>query len=174
MDWKSIGSYFGLKVRANATPTPVTYSKIIVFVSLLDGLLWCSRYSSTISWVTLPVLQTPYPIAQKCLPQYLFDSSLNSIWSFLDVLPLSFFTMSLIERLGGYSICIWMWSLLTTPLSIRISCVTGLNNQVSASFLYVSFEYSVSIFCYPNNMCLHLADCMSCISHKDIVSLTHL
>lgn len=46
----------------------------------------------------LPVLHAPYPIAQKCRPQYSFSRCGNSCSSFLDVRPLSRFTSSLTYR----------------------------------------------------------------------------
>jgi hypothetical protein len=68
-----------------------------------------------------PVLQTPYPIAQKCLPQYFLLICGNSSCIRLDVLPLSFLTISLMVLLGRYSICRCTWSELTTPDSMIIS-----------------------------------------------------
>jgi len=104
---------YGLKVH--------NYSRIIFPVSPFDGSLWCSKYSCTISSVIFPVDHPPYPIAQKCLPQYRFFSFGNSSCKILDDLPFSFFTRLLIDNLAGYSMCICTWSLLTTPFSIRTS-----------------------------------------------------
>jgi len=84
-------------------------------------LLWCSKYAWTISSVIFPVLHAPYPVAQKCLPQYLFFSFGCSCWSILEVRPFIRFTIWLIEMRGGYSIWIWIWSLLTTPFKISTS-----------------------------------------------------
>ena len=93
-------------------------------LSRLLGSRWCSRYSCTISSVIFPVLQAPYPIAQKCLPQYLRFNSGYSCWSKREVRPFNRFTKSEIDFDGGYSICICTWSLLTTPLSILTSSVS--------------------------------------------------
>src|SRR5215208_1447985 len=89
--------------------------------SRLLGSRWCSKYSCTISSVILPVLQAPYPIAQKCLPQYRLFNSGYSCWSKREVRPLNRFTKSLIDFDGGYSMCTCPWSLLSTPLSILTS-----------------------------------------------------
>ena len=93
-------------------------------LSRLLGSRWSSRYSCTISSVMLPVLQAPYPIAQKCLPQYLRFNSGYSCWSKRDVRPFNRFTKSDIDFDGGYSMCICAWSLLTAPLSILTSSVS--------------------------------------------------
>ena len=92
--------------------------------SRLLGSRWCSRYSCTISSVILPVLQAPYPIAQKCLPQYLLFNSGYSCCNIREVRPLNLFTKSDSDFDGGYSMCICTWSLLTTPLSILTSSVS--------------------------------------------------
>jgi len=120
MDWKSIG-FLGTESPWLALLVFIRYSRIIGLLSELEGSLWCSRYSCTASSVIFPVLHAPYPIAQKCFHQYFFERSGNSIWSFLEVLHLSLFTIVEISKLAGYSICIWTWYLLTTHLRIRIS-----------------------------------------------------
>ena len=55
---------------------------------------------------------------------------------------------------------------------LDIFCVTDLNDEFSASFLYITFEYLVSVLCDPYNMSLQLTDGMTVSSHMDI--LTHL
>jgi len=50
--------------------------------------------------------------------------------------------------------------------------ITNLDDQISASFLYLTSEYMVSIFGNPYNMSLHLTDGMTTSSHPNIV--THL
>jgi hypothetical protein len=92
--------------------------------SRLPGSLWCSRYSCTISSVIFPVLHAPYPIAQKCFPQYRRFNSGYSCCNNREVRPFIRFTKSEIDFDGGYSICICTWSLLTTPLSILTSSVS--------------------------------------------------
>ena len=55
---------------------------------------------------------------------------------------------------------------------LDIFYVTDLNDEFSASFLYIAFEYFISILCDPYNMGLQLTDGMIVSSHMDI--LTHL
>jgi len=55
----------------------------------------------------LPVLQAPYPIAQKCRPQYRFRRCGYSCCNIRDVRPLNRFTKSDSDFDGGYSMCIW-------------------------------------------------------------------
>jgi len=95
----------------------VSYSRLL-------GSRWCSRYSCTISSVMFLVLHAPYPIAQKCLPQYRRFNSGYSCCNMREVRPLNLFTKSDSAFDGGYSMCICTWSLLTTPLSILTSCVS--------------------------------------------------
>src|SRR5680860_848653 len=71
-----------------------------------------------------PVLQQPNPIAQKWRPQYLFFSSGNSCCSFRELRPFNFLTRSLTLSEGRYSICMWTWSLETTPFRIDTSCAS--------------------------------------------------
>ena len=117
MHWKCIGCDW------TESPEP-GYSSIMFPFSLFEGFRWCSRYSCTISSVTFPVDQPPYPIAQKCRPQYLFFKPGNSCWRIREVRPFIRFTKSLIDNFGGYSICTWIWSLLTTPFRICTSSVS--------------------------------------------------
>ncbi len=100
------------------------HSSMNSLLSRLLGSRWCSRYSCTISSVMLPVLHAPYPIAQKCLPQYLRFNSGYSCWSNREVRTLNLFTKSEIDFDDGYSMCICTWSLLTTPFSIFTSSVS--------------------------------------------------
>ena len=121
---------YGLKVHRLLGGLKVhSHSSMIFPVLPFDGSRWCSKYSCTISSVILPVDQPPYPIAQKCRPQYRFFNSGNSSCNLLDDLPFIRLTKSLIDILGGYSMCICTWSLLTTPFSIRTS---------SASHIWIS------------------------------------
>ena len=53
-----------------------------------------------------------------------------------------------------------------------IFCITDLNDEFSTSFLYITLEYSVSVFCYPYYMGLYLTYGMSTSSHLYI--LAHL
>jgi len=46
-----------------------------------------------------------------------------------------------------------------------IFCIAYLHNDISTSFLYITFEYTVSVLCYPYYMYLYLAYCMVFISH---------
>ena len=64
---------------------------------------------------------TPYPTAQKCLPQYRCFSFGNSFCNILELLPFNLFTIPLIFVFGGYSICMCTWSELTTPFRILTS-----------------------------------------------------
>lgn len=80
---------------------PHSPSKIQLSVFELGISLWCSRYSCTISSVMTPVLQTPYPMAQKCLPQYYFRNWGYSSCKAFDVRLFSFFTSSLTLSDGG-------------------------------------------------------------------------
>ena len=107
-------------------------------LSRLLGSRWCSRYSCTISSVMFPVLHAPYPIAQKCLPQYLLFNSGYSCWSSREVRPLSRFTKSDSDFDGGYSMCICTWSLLTTPLSIFTSSVSQICRIKSRHLNFIS------------------------------------
>ena len=66
----------------------------------------------------------PYPTAQKCLPQYRFRNIGNSSCNRRELLPFRRFTKSLTLIDGGYSTCMWMWSLLTTPLRMRTSSLS--------------------------------------------------
>ena len=101
-----------------------SYSSRKLSRSWFDGLRWCSRYSATNSSVKFPVLHAPYPIAQKCFPQYRFCNSGYSCCNSLEVRPFNRLMISLIDFDAGYSMCMWTWSLLTTPLRILMSSVS--------------------------------------------------
>lgn len=113
------------------------YDSIIQFAVFPLGMSqWCSKYSCTISSVITPVLQAPYPTAQKCLPQYLFRNAGNSSCSNRELRPFNLFTNSLMLIDGGYSTCICMWSLLTTPF-----------NMCTSSLLHTCTKMSRHLFC---------------------------
>ena len=129
MHWKCIGCTW--------TESPY-HSSMNCVLSRLLGSRWCSRYSCTISSVIFPVLHAPYPIAQKCLPQYFFFNSGYSCWSKREVRPFSLFTKSETDFDGGYSMCICTWSLLTTPLSILTSSVSQICTIKSRHLTFIS------------------------------------
>src|SRR5207248_4715378 len=97
----------------------------------------------------LPVLHAPYPIPQKCRPQYLFFRSGFSCCSSRDVLPFIRRTKSLSDLDGGYSMCICTWSLLTTPLRILTSsasqiCTSKSRHRVLISPVSTWYRYLVT------------------------------
>ena len=113
------------------------YDSIIQFAVFPFGISrWCSKYSCTISSVITPVLHAPYPTAQKCRPQYRFLIAGNSSCNSRELLPFSLFTKSLTLIDGGYSTCMWIWSLLTTPFNIFTS-----------SLLHTCTSMSRHLFC---------------------------
>ena len=93
-----------------------------IFESPLFNLPVCfSKYCRIISSVIFPVLHAPYPIPHRCLPQYRSFNFGYSFWSNLDERPFNLFTNWLRAILGGYSTCMWTWSLLRTPPNILTS-----------------------------------------------------
>jgi len=73
-----------------------------------------------------------------------------SICSILDVRPFIRFTKSLIDNFGGYSICIWTWSLLTTPFKIWTSSASHIWMINSLHLCLISpFKYRITILCHP-------------------------
>src|ERR687896_237677 len=92
-------------------------------------------------------------MAQKCRPQYCFRNCGNSCWRMREVRPLSRLTKSDSAVLGGYSISMWTWSLLTTPLSIRTS-----------SALNISLEHLVAVLGDPDQMRRQSRDRVAAVS----------
>ena len=101
-----------------------SYGGSILKSSFGLGSKWCSRYCLIISSVICPTVAQKYPRAQKCRPQYLFFRCGNSSNNRLAVLPLIRLIISLGAIVGGALTKICTWSLLTTPLTIRISNVS--------------------------------------------------
>ena len=121
--------------------------------SLFDGCRWCSRYSCTASSVILPVDHAPYPVAQKCLPQYRFSRCGNSCWRSREERPFKRLSKSDRAIFGGYSMCIWNVVFRDHAFSdSHIFGITNLNQLVSTSEFDVTLKDVVTIFCYPNNM----------------------
>ena len=64
-------------------------------------------------------------------------------------LPFNCFRIKLSDNFGGYSICMWTWSLLTTPLSISISidsqsCISKLRHLFCTSPVKTWYRYFVT------------------------------
>jgi len=77
-----------------------------------------------ISSVTSPDVTQKYPLAQKCFPQYLFLNSGKISNSFLELLPFTLRIISLAAIFGGADTNICIWSGLTEPFFISISCIS--------------------------------------------------
>ncbi len=91
---------------------------------------------------SMSVLQTPYPIAPKCRPKYLLESSGYSSCNLRDVRPFKRLTISLMFSDGLY--------LLTTPLSILTSSESQICFTSSRHLLDVPLQNFISIFCNLN------------------------
>lgn len=115
------------------------YDSIIQFSIFPLGISrWCSKYSCTISSVITPVLHAPYPTAQKCLPQYFFRNIGNSSCNILELRPFIRLTKSLTLSDGGYSTCMCMWSLLTTPFKMCTSSLLHTCTNMSRHLFWTS------------------------------------
>lgn len=99
-------------------------------LSLFVGCRWCSKYFWTASSVILPVDQAPYPVDQKYRPQYCSRRWGNYCCSSLDERPLRRLLISAKAIFGGYSMCIWTWSLDTTLFKIRTSSASQLELSI--------------------------------------------
>jgi hypothetical protein len=85
-----------------------------------------------------PTVAQKYPLAQKCLPQYLFFRCENSSNSLLAALPLIRRMISLGAISGGALTSMCTWSALTTPRTIRISnashvCLINSRTRIATS-----------------------------------------
>lgn len=80
-----------------------------------------------------PTIARKYHRAQKCCPQYFFLRCGNSSDSLLDVSPFIRLMISLGAIVGGQLTIICTWSLLTTPLMIRIPKASQLSRPLSRS-----------------------------------------
>ncbi len=123
-------------------------------LSLFDCCRWCSKYSWTASSVILPVDHAPYPVAQKCRPQYRFSRCGNSCCISRDrAALLSVWANPTAQSAGGYSMCIWTWSLDTTPFKMRTSSASQICTSKSRHRNLMSpCRTWQAILCYPNNM----------------------
>ena len=65
-----------------------------------------------------PIVLTQYPFAQKCLPQYLFFSSLCISNILIALFPFRKPTTSEMEYFGGNDSTKWIWSAWTLPSKI--------------------------------------------------------
>src|SRR5215210_9505538 len=101
----------------------------------------------------LPVLHAPYPIAQKCLPQYCFCNFGCSCCNSLEVRPLNLLTRSESDFDGGYSMCMWTWSLLTTPLSILTSSASQICTSRSRHRTLISPVSTSKRYLVTHTMC---------------------
>ena len=74
----------------------------------------------TSSWVTLPTVETKYPLAHRCWPQYRFFRCVNSMRCFRLVFPLIYCTAFERERLGGTERrrCTWPGLMLSLTISM--------------------------------------------------------
>jgi len=122
-------------------------------VSKFDGFLWCSKYSFIKSSDTTHVLHTQYHIDQKCFHQYLFHISGNSSCIFLDVLHFIFFTKSLILIFGSYSICMCIWSLLTTHFIILTSSLSHICFINSFTLNWTHHSKILYLYFVTNTIC---------------------
>jgi hypothetical protein len=95
---------------------------------------------------------TPYPIAQKCRPQYLLESSGYSSCNLRDVRPFKRFTMSLMFSDGLYSMWICTWSLLTTPLSILTSSESQICFTSSRHLFWISPSKTLYLYFVTQTM----------------------
>src|SRR5882757_8910218 len=70
-------------------------------------------------------------MAQKCRPQYFLPRAGYSCCNRREVRPFILLTKSDSDFDGPYSMCMWTWSLLTTPLRIRTSSASHICNSKS-------------------------------------------